>query len=225
MDWIQIFALVVCATELVVIAIYYNDYGRPTGMYVSDILFQELPYKVVMTVFVAFQTLFSLMFALRLYPRTKVYFALMVASVVTSLAGWITLNTKYRVDGVVSDTHTFGTITFMAGTVAYSALLLFALRHRLLAIRQLGADSIISACVLILMVLCVVFGSVFMASLVSGEADSWLYEHSCFMTLVMAHLFFSTWSHRTPGNRSIARTDTASGTTPPPKSPTQKRSD
>lgn len=63
------------------------------------------------------------------------------------------LNAQYLTDdGALSDTHKYGTAFFMVGCVAYSMLLLYIIRKRILmAVFQTdgcGLESIISACVL-----------------------------------------------------------------------------
>jgi hypothetical protein len=190
-DLVQLAALLICTTELVFISVYYNDHGIPTGMYVSDILFEILPYKILMSIFVAFQALFSFCFALRLYTHMKCYFICMTVSVVVCLCGWATLNVEYLTEeGATSDVHKYGTVFFMIGCVAYSALLLIMIRHKLLKILHCGVEGILGLCVFFLMLLCVVFGAIFLNALMNGSTDAWIYEHTSFMTLVLAHIFF-----------------------------------
>ncbi len=190
-DWIQLSALLICTVEMVFIAVYFNDYGKPTGMYVSDILFKVVPYKVMMTVFVVFQTMFSLMFAFRFYNHMKIYFLSMTFAVVSCLCGWITLNFKYNTDeGVVSDTHKGGTLLFMIGSAAYFMLLIFMIRKNIMSACQLEVKHIISILILILTILCIVFSLIFISALMNGGTDAWKYEHSAFLALVIAHIFF-----------------------------------
>lgn len=66
--------------------VYYYDYGRPAGMYVSDLLFEVLPYKITMAVFIGFQIMFSLLFAFRLYTSMKYCFIQMTLSVTVCLS-------------------------------------------------------------------------------------------------------------------------------------------
>jgi 4-amino-4-deoxy-L-arabinose transferase-like glycosyltransferase len=192
-DPFQISAIVIFTIELIFIGIYFNDYGKPTGMYVSDILFQVIEYKVLMTIFVGLQTIYSLMFVFRSYQHTKTYFIIMLISVTVCLSGWIALNIEYReADGEVGDTHTYGTIVFMTGCVLYTALLLYTIRHKISNVFKgtLEIENILSICILVLMILCVIFGAIFVKALVDGSSDAWLFEHAAFMVEVMAHILF-----------------------------------
>lgn len=193
LDNFQLTAIVICVAELVFISVYFNDYGKPTGMYVSDILFEVLPYKVVMTIFVGLQTVFSILFACRLYSKMILFFYSMIISVIFCLSGWIALNVEYLTDeGKTSDTHKFGTIFFMLGCITYSSLLVYTIRFKIFAILQFKIESILSTLVLILLLACIALGSVFMAALISDGSNAWVFEHTSFMTLVLAHTFFFT---------------------------------
>jgi hypothetical protein len=190
-DYFQMGALLIFIVEVIFIGVYYNDYGVPSEMYVSDILFEVLPYKVLMTIFVVCQTMISLMFVSRAFAYSKFFFTLMAFSITICLAGWIALNTAYKDnDGKVGDTHTYGTIVFMAGCVLYTILLLYTIRYKIAGICQFGWDNVLALLVLILMVLTVIFGAIFVASLVSDSTDAWLFEHTAFMVAVLAHIFF-----------------------------------
>lgn len=210
-DWIQISALIIFVVELIFIAVYFNDYGKPTGMYVSDILFEVMPYKVLMTIFVVCQTTFSLMFIYRTFNTKKAYFIIMSLAVFVCLSGWIALNTEYRnTDGEVGDTHTYGTIIFMAGCVMYTILLLYTIRYKILGIHKLQIENILAVLVLLLMILCVIFGSIFIAALMNEGKDAWLFEHAAFMVEVMAHIFFFSIETPNPWKQADFAVDPAS---------------
>jgi hypothetical protein len=194
-DFVQIGALFIFTFQLIFIAVYFNDKGKPTGMYVSDILFQFVEYKVLMTIFVVLQTVFSLMFVFRTYSSIKIYFIIMIISVIVCLSGWIALNVEYKDNtGEVGDIHTYGTIVFMIGCVLYTVMLLYIIRGSILKLFNglFSIENFLSVCVLILMILAVIFGAMFVKALLDGGSDAWLYEHSAFMVEVMAHIFFFT---------------------------------
>jgi len=127
-DSLQVTALVIQTIEVIFIAVYFGSYGVSDSMYVSDLLFSAVPYRVLMTIFVVMQAIFALLFVFRLYSCDIVLFSVAGVGLVATVVGWITLNTQYLADdGTTSDTHKYGTLVFMMGMGAYFACLVFSI--------------------------------------------------------------------------------------------------
>ena len=192
-DPFQTAALVIAAIQIIFIGLYYVYYAQQDGMYVSDLLFTIAPYKVLMTIFVVLQALLCFMFILRLYAYSKWLFWIETSSLLACIVGWITLNTKYLnsdADKTTSDTHRYGTLVFMLGTVGYFVCLVYTTRS---AIRNICEDFWVGMCAImaaLLLVITLILGAIFVRSLFAGDSGGWIYEHSAFMTIVLAHVFF-----------------------------------
>ena len=191
LDSYQVAANIIGIVQVVFIGVYYGSYGQPESKFVSDLLFEIAPYKVLMTVFVVMQCIFCFMFIFRLLHTFTLLFWIQTVSIIACVAGWITLNTKYlSPDGKTSDTHRYGTLVFMIGMISYFACLLYCIKSFLINISRDVIGTMIAYLIAVLLVVTFVLGILFIVGLFNSESNAWMFEHSAFMTIVLAHIAF-----------------------------------
>lgn len=144
-----------------------------------------------------------------------------VFSIIACVSGWIALNTRYLLsDGNVSDTHRIGTVVFMVGMSLYFLCMVYCLKSFLINVSRDVTKTLISYLIVFLLVLTFVLGIIFIAGIFNGNSDAWVYEHSGFMTIVLAHIAFfclespNPWlpfSIEDPGFELIKQADIPSG--------------
>jgi hypothetical protein len=191
LDSFQITALVVQTIEALFIGVYFGAYGVMYNKYVSDLLFEVIPYRVLMTLFVVLQAALVFAFICRLYSERFVLFGFQAFFLVLTIVGWITLNAQYlAADGSTSATHKIGTVLFMLGMGAYFVCLLYVIWP---LATQCGTNAVgcgLFYSVVLCVCLTLVLGSVFTSALLSGGTDGYVYEHASFLTAVLAHIGF-----------------------------------
>lgn len=191
LDSYQVAVNAIGIVQLLFIGLYFGSYGQPGDKYVSDLLFEIVPYKVLMTVFVGVQCVFCFMFVVRLMHALPVLFWIQIVSIVACLVGWITLNTKYLSDdGKTSDTHKYGTLVFMLGMGLYFVCMMYAIRSFLIHVSRDVLRAVIAYLVVALFLTTIALGIVFVVGLFDGIPNAWVYEHSAFMAIVLAHIAF-----------------------------------
>lgn len=191
LDTYQVAALVIQAIEVVFIGVYFGSYGRSSGMYVSDLLFDMMPYKVLMTVFVILQAIICSLFVCRLLISNRILFFVEIIALAACVIGWITLNTMYLTpDGKTSDTHKYGTLVFMMGMVGYFTFMLFSIRTLATAWGSDFFGFCLFYWIMVLLLVTFILGCVFVSYIFNDDSGGYVFEHSAFMTMVLAHFFF-----------------------------------
>ena len=118
-------------------------------------------------------------------------FWIQTVSIIACVAGWITLNTKYlSPDGKTSDTHRYGTLVFMIGMISYFVCLLYCIKSFLINVSRDVIGTMIAYLIAVLLVVTFVLGILFIVGLFNSESNAWMFEHSAFMTIVLAHIAF-----------------------------------
>lgn len=191
LDSYQIAANIIGIIQVVFIGVYYGSYGQPDSKFVSDLLFEIAPYKILMTVFIVVQCILCFMFVFRLLHTFPVLFWIQTISIVACVAGWITLNTKYLLpDGKTSDTHRYGTLVFMVGMISYFLCLVYCIKSFLFSVYRDMTKTVIAYLIVLLLIVTFALGIVFIVGLFDGNPNAWVSEHSSFMTIVLAHIAF-----------------------------------
>jgi hypothetical protein len=185
LDSYQAAAIVLGGIQVIFISVYFGS----NSTFVSDLLFQVVPYRVLMTLFVVVQCVFCFMFVCRLFRTLRWLFYVQTVAIVACIVGWIVLNTKYMLaDGTTSDVHKYGTLVFMMGMIAYFACLVYSIRSDLAGHNPLR--SALAYTVIALLVTTFALGMVFVVGLFDGNPDAWVFEHSSFLTIALAHMAF-----------------------------------
>ena len=115
---LYIAAITASIANIASISAYYRQYGQTTEhLYVSDLLFTLLPYRVLMCVLNGMQIMFCLDFAWRIPERWL--FAFELFGLAMCAAGWTALNSMYRdpSDDAITAGHLIGTGFYVAGNL------------------------------------------------------------------------------------------------------------
>lgn len=195
MDWVQVAAVLSSFTGIVLSSVYYDIYGHPNKVFVSDVLFDLVSYKVLMTVFVCAQAVFAMLFSFRFADVAVWYVCAMALTVSATLSGWVLLNSVFKSpDGETSNVHNIGALLFMVGSGLFSALLVLSVRLRVLIVLQCEATmdfgGLLSACALVSLILCASFCIAFIFRHNDYATTAWAYEHASLISLPLTHFFF-----------------------------------
>jgi len=198
LDAYQTTAVTIGCIEVIFIGVYYNTYGEGSEMYVSDILFAVLPYKILMSIFVGLQSIMCFLFVCRVYSQSLFLFWAEVCSLVACIVGWATLNSKYlQADGETSDVHRYGTLVFMIGMISYFLLLVYTTKTVLMNIGRDFWPGFTVILILLLLLVTLTMGIIFIYCLFNDIPDGWIFEHTAFMTVVLATFSSSPSNHQT----------------------------
>ena len=131
--------------QMTLIALYLAMYVHPPDLlFVSDLLYRDTEYMVLMSVCVGVQMVFCICYAYRHRKEYPMEFRLMGGGLLISAIGWVTLNSNYLdATNDISDTHIAGVVMFVTGDTVY---FVFVVRDSWLAywnqVRYLGLRSL-----------------------------------------------------------------------------------
>ena len=173
-------AATICLANVGCIATYYGLYGVTEHVYVSDLIFDLLSYRVLMSLLTGLQILLCFAAACQ-EIREEVFFWFEMIGLTLCAVGWITLNAMYKnpSDNAVSTGHIVGTGLYVAGNVVN---FLFMLR---------ATDRTRWVWVLAAVILASIFAGIgFLVGFFSNQEFGWICEHWAVMLVAVAHFVF-----------------------------------
>jgi len=186
------FALALCKVPWGQVA--STDSKKYDDNFVSDLIFTNYTYKVLVTMFVVLQLLACALFVsvLNLGKPLGCYCGLMVFEFVCLLiafVSWFVLTSIYIDDrGGIRIEHIAGAAVFMCACGLYFGAMVVNLFS--LGKVETRCEIITFTLTIMLFVCSAVSGIVFMVSFYDNTVIyGWVYEHSSFVLLVAAHLF------------------------------------
>ena len=171
-----------------------TDSKKYDDNFVSDLIFTNYAYKVLVTIFVVLQLLACALFVsvLNLGDKPSRCCGLMVFEFIcllTAFVSWFVLTSIYIDDkGGVRTEHIAGAGVFMSACGLYFGAMVVNLFS--LGKVETRCEIITFTVTIVLFACSVVSGIVFMVSFYDNTVIyGWVYEHSSFVLLVAAHLF------------------------------------
>jgi hypothetical protein len=200
MDWFQISAIMLGLVQMFFIVLYFTAFVHPPDVvFVSDLLFDNLVYRVCMTVFVCIQLSFSFGYAFAHRENHWRKFALMVAGLLSALIGWFLLTYSYIDEATdsVSMSHMAGVGLFVCGSTVYFAVMAVDVWVNLKA-RNERWRVCVAVLIWLLGFSTLAMGIVFIYHFikkrvvihVEDSSNSWVFEHVGYLSFVAAHVLF-----------------------------------
>jgi hypothetical protein len=189
-DLTQSLAVSLCLANAVCIASYYGRLGAIEHLYVSDMIFSLIPYRVLTSTLTATQIILCTITMLHTEPGAC--FAFEITALVLTALGWITLNSRYQnTDTTICLTHLVGTGIFVAGNIM---TFLFMIRTT-----ANTKHKCMLAVLVFTMHASVGTGIGFIVGFFTHKTFGWMCEHLSFMLLALVHAeFFSLRSPIAP---------------------------
>lgn len=187
LDCFQIFAIIWESAQLLFIGIYYALVAVPQHDYVSEILFDNLTYKICMTFFVFVQMVLCGLYLSRF--GATVATVLGYVGVACGISGWLALNDQYTQNIF---THDVGLIVFLLGCVFYVFAVMWTMWDMIVHSCAPGhmARNALVYIIIILWMVTIAMALVYLdGALANGIKDSWIPEHFTFMTFTLTHVF------------------------------------
>ena len=191
LDKFQTFAVLLEVVQAVFIGIYYQQIGEPQGLFVSEILFTEMAYKICMTFFVFVQLVMCGLYLYRFWPSVATVVGYI--GIAAGIGGWLSLNDRYMNEsGKTTFTHHAGTIVFLLGAVFYVSAIMTTMwdliSHSCWS-GNLGRNMLVYL-VIALWAGTIAMGITFMdGAFANGLEKSWIYEHTTFLLFTLTHVF------------------------------------
>ena len=179
----QLAALAACLLHILCLSLFYALYAAPRALYVSDVLFSLIEYRVLLTLLALAEMLFVFLSTLRLGSDAGCAFGLEALFLATSVAGWVLLTSTYKTaDLAIHRLHFIGTGMYIAGNVGTSAYMAYEI-HRAGKRWALGVLVVLVAASLGL-------GAGFIGGFYDHKGGGWVCEHLGVVSLSVTHLFF-----------------------------------
>ena len=181
----------------------------PEIMFVSDLLFKDTTYMILMTLCVVSQLMFCVFYAYRHrkeYP--KEFYGMGIAETST-VVGWFLLNSFYiDSNNEITKTHVAGVCLFILGSIGYMS---FLVRDSWYAYREKKTYLLLwrAVSITLFFVSCVTLGGLFMNSFINHHISSnvertntmsWIYEHTGYLFFTVAHIVFFAYETPDPFN-------------------------
>ena len=223
----QFLAVVFGIGQMALIALYLGMYVHPPDLlFVSDLLYRDTEYLVLMSVCVGVQMLFCGCYACRHRKEHPIEFKLMVTGLLLGAFGWATLNSQYLdPTNDISATHIAGVVMFVTGETVY---FFFVVRDSCLAYWYHSSTLMLcrAISVVVIFTACLVMAGLFLSrfvidhqlilSDVSHETTSWAFEHAAYLLFVAAHVIFFMYETQYPFRHKEKREPLASVYAPGP---------
>ena len=181
----------------------------PEIMFVSDVLFKNTQYMVLMTLCVVSQLGFCVCYAYRHRREYPTEFYIMGVSEASTVIGWFLLNSFYiDSQNEITKTHVVGVCLFILGSIGYMC---FLVRDSWYAYRDHGTYLLLcrAVSITVFFVACVTLGGMFMNSFINHHVSSnvgrtntvsWIYEHTGYLLFTVAHIVFFAYETPDPFN-------------------------
>ena len=189
-DTAQSLAVTLCLANAACIASYYGTLGAIEHLYVSDMIFAIVPYRVLTSTLTAIQIILCTI--AMCHTQRGPCFVFEVAALVFTALGWITLNASYyNADHSITLAHLVGTGIFVAGNVMTFMFMVRTTAHT--------AHRWLLFLLVSTMHASVGTGIGFLVGFFTRKAFGYVCEHLSFILLAIVHaLFFALRSPVAP---------------------------
>jgi hypothetical protein len=206
--WVRTLAIWISIAELVILILYYwplvwsvpwfdlehVNAGDYNDNYVSDLLFNDVAYRTLVSVLVALQLCICAVFAIQL-NRQRLWscipvMALELFTLCVAWVGWVCVTSMYMdSDGHMTMGHVLGAGLFIAACALYFVLMMvnvFVFYPNRWSRREWAVFSLAAVC----FVLASVVGCIFIASFFTRRVQfGWMFEHAAFILFIAAQLW------------------------------------
>jgi len=161
--------------------------------YVSDLLFNDMVYRQVVTSLVGLHLTVCAIFVVRLNWKVANSGLLVIELLlmIVSWIGWTILTADYHTaSGEISKGHFFGTGMFTFAGLLYFPLMAYNVFCRFPRQTWTGLDDLVFLLAIVSFLICMGAAAYFIDSvLLRTEEFAWIFEHTAFIFFFAAHLF------------------------------------
>ena len=186
-----LYAAIVIDTVLLVMDIFYVAFATsyPDIIYVSDLLYHRLDYKISMTIFIILQLLVTVVYVLARRKQHLTECVFVLSSLLVALVGWCMAAFAHtsddRYERISAPVHVIGAEMYVFGNVVSFAFIAWDSWKRFQNSRTTWHLFMFIA-LFVLYALCGVFGILFACV---GDVK-WIFQQMTLTSFVTAHLLF-----------------------------------